>query len=131
MAKAVSHSAAVVSIHRAKLKYVVDTKPGFRRVRSSRSSFRYFDQSGRRCRPADVERIKALAIPPAWTQVWICPEAHGHIQATGRDQRGRKQYRYHSRWREVRDTAKYDSLISFAEVLPKIRLAAEHGMRGL
>jgi DNA topoisomerase-1 len=70
---------------------------------------------------ATLKRIRALAIPPAWTDVWICCEPSGHLQATGRDQRGRKQYRHHARWREVRDEAKYGKLLIFARVLPLIR----------
>src|SRR5207244_1756455 len=66
-------------------------------------------------------RIKVLAIPPAWTDVWICPDENGHIQAVGRDRRGRKQYRYHPRWREVRDQNKYDKMLEFADALPKVR----------
>src|SRR4029453_2892352 len=68
-----------------------------------------------------LARIRALAIPPAWTGVWISPEERGHVQATGRDARGRKQYRYHARWREVRDETKYDRMIAFAAALGKIR----------
>src|SRR4029079_1823451 len=70
---------------------------------------------------ADLHRIRSLAIPPAWTDVWICPNALGHLQATGRDARGRKQYRYHPQWREVRDEVKYGRLIAFARALPRIR----------
>jgi DNA topoisomerase-1 len=82
---------------------------------------------------ATVKRIRALAIPPAWTDVWICRDPNGHLQATGRDQRGRKQYRYHPRWREVRDEAKYDKLLTFGRVLPLIRarVAADLQRRGL
>src|SRR6202044_1251912 len=69
----------------------------------------------------DLSRIKALVIPPAWSDVWICPRADGHLQATGRDARGRKQYRYHPRWRLVRDESKYDRMMAFAGALPKIR----------
>ena len=73
-------------------------------------------------RDADVlKRIKSLAVPPAWTDVWICPRANGHIQATGRDARGRKQYRYHARFREVREGTKYQHMLAFAESLPAIR----------
>jgi DNA topoisomerase-1 len=71
--------------------------------------------------PAELQRIRALAIPPAWTDVWICPDPRGHLQATGRDARGRKQYRYHPKWRQVRDEVKYGRLIAFAETLPRIR----------
>ncbi len=75
-----------------------------------------------------LTRVRKLAIPPAWTDVWICPSAKGHVQATGRDARGRKQYRYHARWREVRDDTKYDRMIAFGEALPKIRPATEHDL---
>ncbi len=105
----------------AGLRYVTDSGPGFRRRRSGRG-FSYLDQDGRLIRDArDVQRIKSLAIPPAWRDVWICPSPSGHLQATGRDAKGRKQYRYHPRWREVRDEAKYDRLPSFAAMLPLLR----------
>src|SRR5207247_501242 len=100
---------------------VADELPGFRRVKAGRG-FRYLDRSGRAVRDQrQLGRIKSLAIPPAWTQVWICPLADGHVQATGRDARGRKQHRYHPRWREVRDETKFTRLIAFARALPKIR----------
>src|SRR4051794_29189812 len=88
---------------RAGLRYVSDDGPGLRRVRHGKS-FRYLRPDGRPVRSAaDLKRIRALAIPPAWTDVWICPHADGHVQATGRDDRGRKQHRYHPQWRAVRD----------------------------
>src|ERR1700716_429955 len=78
--------------------------------------------TGRSLSESDVlKRIKALAIPPAWTDVWICPWADGHIQATGRDAKGRKQYRYHARFREVRESTKYEHVVAFADALPAIR----------
>ena len=82
---------------------------------------------------AELERIRALAIPPAWTDVWICPHPLGHLQATGRDARGRKQYRYHAQWRQVRDEEKYGRLIEFAQALPRIRrkTSADLNRRGL
>src|SRR5207248_3226035 len=84
--------------------------------------FRYVDPHGRTVSDrAELQRIRALAIPPAWIEVWICPNPLGHLQATGRDARGRKQYRYHPRWREVRDEVKYGRLIAFAQTLPRIR----------
>jgi DNA topoisomerase-1 len=105
----------------AGLRYVTDSGPGLSRRRSGRG-FSYLDQDGRLIRDArDVQRIKSLAIPPAWRDVWICPSSSGHLQATGRDAKGRKQYRYHPRWREVRDEAKYDRLPSFAAALPLLR----------
>ncbi len=119
---------SLVSIREARLSYVTDTGPGFSRIRRGKT-FVYVDPRGRPCAAEDVARITALAIPPAWTEVWICPSARGHIQATGRDQRMRKQYRYHARWREVRDTTKYDKLIEFAGVLPKIREAVARSIQ--
>lgn len=89
----------------------------------------YFGVDGEQIRDAEVlARIKSLAIPPAWRDVWICPIAHGHLQATGFDARGRKQYRYHPRWREVRDETKYDRMLMFANVLPKIRARVERDL---
>jgi DNA topoisomerase-1 len=105
----------------AGLRYVSDTRPGIRRRRSGRG-FTYRSPTGERI--TDPERlawIRAIAVPPAWTDVWISPVRNGHILATGRDARGRKQYRYHPRWREVRDDTKYAHLIAFGELLPKIR----------
>ena len=112
----------VTSAKVAGLRYVNDLRmPGIRRV-GSKQRVRYLDPAGRRIRDrAVLERIRSLAIPPAWTDVWICPDEHGHLQATGRDARGRKQYRYHPRWREVRDEVKYGRLIAFAQALPAIR----------
>ena len=118
----------------AGLRYVCDVRaPGIRRVgRAPR--FRYVDANGRTLRdPKALQRIKALVIPPAWTDVWICPNPLGHLQATGRDVRGRKQYRYHPRWRDVRDEVKYGRLIAFAKALPRIheRTAADLRKPGL
>src|SRR5262245_22190259 len=94
----------------AGLRYTSDRQPGLRRVRSG-SGFRYLDAQAKPVRDPEVlARIRSLAIPPAWEDVWVCPRADGHLQATGRDARGRKQYRYHPRWREVRDEAKYDRM---------------------
>ena len=106
----------------AGLRYVDDGRtPGIHRV-GSKTRVRYVAVNGRTIAdPATLQRIKALVIPPAWKDVWICPDPRGHLQATGRDARGRKQYRYHPRWREVRDEVKYGRLIAFAETLPKIR----------
>jgi DNA topoisomerase-1 len=114
----------------AGLRYVNDERmPGIRRI-GSHNRFRYVDPNGRTvASAADKARIKSLAIPPAWTGVWICPDPRGHLQATGRDARGRKQYRYHPRWREVRDEVKYGRLIAFAEALPKIRARAEADLK--
>ena len=111
-----------VSAEVAGLRYVNDLRqPGIRRI-GGKTRFRYVDPNGRTVSDRDViQRIKALVIPPAWTAVWICPNPLGHLQATGRDARGRKQYRYHARWRQVRDEVKYGRLIAFAGALPKIR----------
>jgi DNA topoisomerase-1 len=109
----------------AGLRYVRDNRPGIRRVASGKS-FRYLDPSNRRIHDREtLARIKSLAIPPAWTDVWICPIPNGHIQATGRDSRGRKQYRYHAQWRAVRDETKYDRMIAFGHVLPRLRARVE------
>ena len=95
--------------------------PGIRRIGSGKS-FRYLDRHGHQVRnPEILRRIKRLAIPPAWRDVWISPDPDGHLQAVGRDARNRKQYRYHPHWREVRDSTKYHRLLAFAEVLPRIR----------
>lgn len=103
------------------LRYVSDEQPGFRRLKSG-AEFRYVGANGKPLRHATVlSRIRALAIPPAWTEVWICPHENGHLQATGRDARGRKQNRYHPLWREVRDATKYDRMIEFGEALPRMR----------
>jgi DNA topoisomerase-1 len=117
-------SAAPESLQAAReagLRYVSDEMPGIRRKRAGKG-FTYTDPEGRpiRDRPT-LRRIKAIVIPPAWTDVWIAPVANGHIQATGRDARGRKQYRYHARWRDVRDATKYSRLVDFARALPHIR----------
>ncbi len=111
----------IASARAAGLRYVLDTLPGIRRRRTGKS-FSYLSIDGWPIHdPETLSRIKALAIPPAWTDVWICPDPQGHIQATGRDAKGRKQYRYHPRWREVRDAVKYDRMVAFGEALPRIR----------
>ena len=111
-----------------RLRYVDDTRPGYTR-RRLRGRFAYFDTRGERIRdPAVIARINKLAIPPAYTNVWICPHAGGHLQATGRDARGRKQYRYHPKWREVRDEVKYERMISFGKALPKIRKEVDRAL---
>ena len=105
----------------AGLSYTTDSRPGLRRARHA-STFRYFTASGRRLtNRQELERIRALGIPPAWEDVWICSDPRGHLQATGRDARGRKQYRYHRNWRIARDEAKYDRMIGFAQAVPHIR----------
>lgn len=110
------------SAREAGLRYVSDADSGIRREGEA-GAFRYIDEtSGRKIADAAMlARIRSLVIPPAWTQVWICPHANGHIQAAGRDARGRKQYRYHPRWREARDAAKYEHMLAFARALPRIR----------
>lgn len=117
----------------AGLTYVSDSDPGIRRQRSGKR-FSYTGRDGKRVSDKRVlERIHRLAIPPAWTDVWVCADANGHIQATGRDARGRKQYKYHPRWREVRDGTKFDHMLEFAASLPKIRkrIAADLAAQGL
>ncbi len=105
----------------AGLRYVSDAAPGIRRKRAGKG-FSYVGLDGKPLRdPGELRRIKSLAIPPAWTDVWVCPSPRGHLQATGRDARGRKQYRYHPRWREARDETKYERMIAFGEALPRIR----------
>ncbi|APV42441.1 DNA topoisomerase [Pseudomonas frederiksbergensis] len=107
------------------LHYVDDTQPGITR-KKPRGKFCYFDPSGQRITDQDeINRINALAVPPAYTDVWICADPRGHLQATGRDARGRKQYRYHPRWREVRDADKYSRLRDFGLALPKLRKQLE------
>lgn len=112
---------AVATAKQVGLRYVGDNIPGIARV-PDKDGFQYIDADGKYLRDeATLARIKSLAIPPAWTDVWICPWANGHIQATGRDAKRRKQYRYHSRWRSVRDEAKYGRMLSFGKALPLIR----------
>lgn len=117
----------------AGLRYISDEQPGYTR-KPKGDDFEYFDAEGKAIRDEQrLLRIKRLAVPPAWTDVWICPSANCHIQATGRDARRRKQYIYHERWREVRDENKYDRMIAFAKVLPKIRrrVSKDLGLPGL
>jgi DNA topoisomerase-1 len=112
----------------AGLRHTSDERPGIRRRRRGRG-FQYIAPDGKTITDAaERARIAALAVPPAWTDVWICPWPNGHLQATGRDARGRKQYRYHPRWREVRDEAKYGRLIAFAAALPRIRRRVDRDM---
>jgi DNA topoisomerase-1 len=118
----------------AGLRYVGDAAPGITRARSVSKrggGFRYVGADGRAVRKADeLQRIANIAIPPAWTDVWICPSTNGHIQATGRDARGRKQYRYHKRWRAERDATKYERIIAFGAALPRIRARVDADLRG-
>ncbi|HEU5176544.1 MAG TPA: DNA topoisomerase IB, partial [Burkholderiales bacterium] len=109
------------SARAAGLHYVNDAAPGISRQRAG-TGFRYLRPDGRALRDAaTLARIRKLAIPPAWERVWICTREDGHLQATGRDARGRKQYRYHARWREVRDETKYGRMLAFSHALPRIR----------
>jgi DNA topoisomerase-1 len=112
---------AVEAAQDAGLVYASDFEPGIRRVRKGRG-FVYFDPRGKRVTdPATLDRIATLAVPPAWKQVWISTKPRGHLQATGRDSRGRKQNRYHARWHQIRDADKFARLLGFARALPKIR----------
>jgi DNA topoisomerase-1 len=118
----------------AGLTYVNDHDPGLSRLAARHGKFKYVDAAGKPVRdPETLDHITGLVIPPAWTDVWICPDPRGHIQATGRDQRGRKQYRYHPDWRAVRDQDKYAHMIAFGRALPKLRRQvdadlARHGL---
>src|SRR3954449_5632022 len=111
----------VESAKAAGLRYVTDDEPGIRRQKRGKG-LTFVDPQGRTVKDEKtLERIRKLAIPPAWTDVWICPRPDGHLQATGRDDRGRKQYRYHPRWRAVRDESKYNRMVAFGKALPAIR----------
>jgi DNA topoisomerase-1 len=113
----------------AGLVYVSDAMPGFRRI-GTRKVFRYLDTKGHVIRnPQTLRRIQRLSIPPAWTDVWICPSDEGHLQAVGRDARGRKQYRYHPQWRDSRDETKFHRLVAFGKGLVKIRRRVAHDLR--
>ncbi|WP_090751808.1 DNA topoisomerase IB [Paracoccus chinensis] len=117
----------------AGLVYVSDTEPGITRRRAGKG-FSYRDAQGRTVKDQEtLDRIRSLAIPPAYTDVWICADPDGHIQATGRDARGRKQYRYHPRFREVRDSTKYERMLDFAAALPALRARVDEdmGRRGM
>lgn len=113
----------------AGLRYVSDTSPGITRIATG-DGFRYVAADGEPITDEDVlARIRKLAIPPAWTDVWICKLANGHLQATGRDARLRKQYRYHAKWRNLRDEVKYERMISFGKALPAIRRRVDADLR--
>src|SRR3954464_573924 len=119
----------VLSAKQAGLRYVTDNEPGIYR-RKSGKGFRFVDASGKAIREKEtLQRIRSLVIPPAWTDVWICTNPRGHLQATGRDARGRKQYRYHPRWREVRDETKYYRLIGFAQAIATVRRQTDADLR--
>lgn len=116
-------SAEAVGLH-----YVSDEMPGIQRKRSGKG-FIYFDPNGDRIKDEKtIQRINSLAIPPAYKHVWICPLENGHLQATGRDAKGRKQYRYHALWRSIRDQNKFSRMIAFSQVLPEIRRRIEHDL---
>src|SRR6185503_8811778 len=115
---------------RAGLRYVTDGFSGITRKRAG-SGWAYFEPDGTRIRdPAKRRRLDGLAIPPAWTDVWICPDPDGHIQVTARDARGRKQYRYHADYRAARDRSKFRRMIEFSEALPRLREKIERDLRG-
>ena len=117
----------------AGLAWCNDDTPGITRRRAGKG-FTYRDAKGATIKnPKVLDRIRMLAIPPAWTEVWICPRANGHIQATGRDVKGRKQYRYHNDWSTARSEHKFDKLPAFARALPKLRERVEHdlGLKGV
>jgi DNA topoisomerase-1 len=119
----------VESARSAGLRYVSDGRPGIRRIRAGKG-FRYVKADGKPVRDAaTLARIRSLVIPPAWTKVWICALENGHLQATGRDARGRKQYRYHPCWRATRDETKYDRIFAFGRALPAIRARVDADLR--
>jgi len=113
---------------RAGLNYVTDGVAGIRRQRAGKGWI-YFAPDGSRINSEEKNRINSLVIPPAWTDVWICPDPKGHIQATARDARGRKQYRYHPSYRAARDRSKFSRILEFSEILPEIRERVEHDLR--
>jgi DNA topoisomerase-1 len=119
----------VAAARSAGLRYVDDRMPGIRRKRTGRSFAYYAADGSRVADPRELARIRKLAVPPAYRDVWICPLPNGHVQATGRDARGRKQYRYHAQWREVRDATKYHRAVAFAKALPAIRRRVEHDLQ--
>src|SRR5215204_320697 len=123
----------VESAKEAGLRYVSDSRPGITRNKAGKG-FRYIGPDGHTVKDEEtLGRLKSLAIPPAWSELWISPNEKGHIQATGRDDKGRKQYRYHPRWREVRDSTKYERMLDFGKALPAIRqrIEADMAKRGL
>lgn len=130
MAEPSANSDAAASAEEAGLRYVSDEMPGITRRRAG-SGFGYRDARGERVTaPRTLERIRSLVIPPAWTDVWICPTSNGHIQATGRDARGRKQYKYHPDWQTARDQEKFTRTLAFARALPKIRARVAADLKG-
>lgn len=124
-----SNNELVVAAERAQLTYISDSEPGIYR-KGAPKRFWYVGSKGEKLKEGEIiRRIRALAIPPAWTEVWISPDPNGHIQATGRDQKDRKQYRYHPDWAAERDGEKYASLIEFAEALPRLRKQIDLDLR--
>lgn len=120
-----------IALREAGLRHVDDSTPGITRVRRG-SGFSYVDPKGNRVRDAaTLARIATLAIPPAYEAVWICPDPSGHLQATGRDARGRKQYVYHPDWGALRDTDKYGRLAEFGTILPRLRARVERDLRAM
>lgn len=125
----VASDESAAAAEEAGLRYVGDASPGYSR-RVNGKDFEYLNTEGKRIRDKQrLLRIKRLAIPPAWTDVWICPSPTGHIQATGRDARRRKQYRYHERWRALRDENKFERLAEFGKALPQIRRRVDQDIR--
>jgi len=123
----------VAPSNRTTLRHVTDAEPGIRRVRRGKS-FAYLDPEGDEVDDEEtLDRIRSLVIPPAWEDVWVCLDPRGHLQATGRDARGRKQYRYHEAWRASRDETKFGNMLAFGEALPKLRRRVEEdlGRRGM
>lgn len=120
--------ASVEAASAADLVITSDCYPGIRRERTP-TAFRYRREGGGAISTQDRERIERLKIPPAWSDVWICADERGHVQATGRDARGRKQYLYHERWRATRDETKYERMVVFGEALPDIRAAVDRDLR--
>lgn len=119
----------IASARAAGLRYVKDSSLGIQRQVAGKGFF-YLDQHGKRISdPKNINRIRQIVIPPAWTDVWICPSPHGHIQATGRDAKGRKQYRYHPKYRAARDETKFERILEFSKVFPKIRQYVERDLR--
>ncbi len=126
-------AAPIAQAMEAGLRYVSDTTPGIRRKRAGKH-FSYIGLDGKPIQDQkELERFRSLGIPPAWTNVWICPNPQGHLQATGRDAKERKQYRYHPTWRKIRDETKYDKMLAFGKALPTMRKRVAHdlALRGL
>ncbi len=129
MSSAPAMESARETLEQEGLRYVSDSKPGYTR-KGRGKGFAYYDTHGDLIRDEKrLDRIRAIVVPPAWTEVWICPTANGHIQATGIDARGRKQYRYHERWREARDGDKFQEILRFGEALPAIRAQVDDDMK--